>query len=116
MVYRRAGLVLIEQGVSDTLCSLVPELIPWDILEQVEVFFQDLDQHIIDDISFSLNEADAISDRAVNLPAGILDFLDDFLVAADAQAHRLEWGLLLIIHSRGRYPLWFFTHVDIPRH
>jgi hypothetical protein len=90
MDYRNAGMALIEQGISDTLCSMDPDLISWDTLEQVEVFFRHLDRHITDDIGFSLYEADAVPDRAVDLPAGILDFLDDFLLSADAQAHRLE--------------------------
>jgi hypothetical protein len=90
MDYRNAGMALIEQGISDTLCSMDPDLISWDTLEQVEVFFRHLDRHITDDIGFSLYQADAVPDRAVDLPAGILDFLDDFLLSADAQAHRLE--------------------------
>ncbi|WP_040012026.1 hypothetical protein [Desulfotignum phosphitoxidans] len=90
MDYRKAGLALIEQGVYDTLCSLDPDLIPWDILDQVEVFFHYLDRHVTDDIGFSNYETDAIPDRALDLPAGILDFLDDFLLVADAQAHRFE--------------------------
>lgn len=35
MDYRKAGLALIEQGISDTLCSLDPDLIPWGILDQI---------------------------------------------------------------------------------
>jgi hypothetical protein len=65
-------------------------LIPWDILDQVEVFFHYLDRHVTDDIGFSNYETDIVSDRAVELPAGILDFLDDLLLVADAQAHRFE--------------------------
>ena len=52
MEYRKAALALIEQGISDTLCSLDQDLIPWEILDQVEVFFQYLDQHVIDDICY----------------------------------------------------------------
>jgi hypothetical protein len=48
MDHRKAGLALIEQGVSDTLCSMDPYYIPWEILYQVEVFFQYLDQHVIE--------------------------------------------------------------------
>jgi hypothetical protein len=90
MEYRKAGLALIEQGISDTLCSLDQDLIPWDILDQVEVFFHYLDRHIIDDIGFRFFESDAVSDQAVDLPVGSLSFLNDLLLAADAQAHRLE--------------------------
>ena len=90
MDYRKAGLALIEQGISDTLCSLDHDLIPWDILNQVEAFFHYLDRHIIDDIGFGFYEPDAVLDQAVYMPAGILDFLDDFLLVADAQAHRFE--------------------------
>ncbi len=90
MEYRKAGLALIEQGVSDTLCFLDPDLISWETLDQVEVFFQHLDRHITDDIGFSNYETDIASDRAVDLPAGILDFLDDFLLVADVQAYRFE--------------------------
>jgi len=90
MDYRKAGLALIEQGISDTLCSLDPDLIPWDILDQVEVFFRHLDRHVTDDIRFNNYETDIVSDRAVDLPAGILDFLDDLLLVADAQAHRFD--------------------------
>jgi hypothetical protein len=90
MDYRKAGLALIEQGISDTLCSLDPDLIPWDILDQVEVFFHHLDHHVTDDIDFRNYETDVVSDQALDLPAGILDFLDDFLLVADAQAHRFE--------------------------
>lgn len=90
MEYRKAGLALIEQGISDTLCSLDPDLIPWDILDQVEVFFRHLDRHIIDDVGFSLYEVETVPDWVVDLPAGILDFLDDFLLVADVQAHRFE--------------------------
>jgi hypothetical protein len=46
--YQKAALVVIEQGVSDTLCSLDPDLIPWEILYQVEVLFQYLDRHIVE--------------------------------------------------------------------
>jgi hypothetical protein len=46
--YRKGGLALIEQGISDTLCSLDPDLIPCETLDQLEVFFQYLDQHIIE--------------------------------------------------------------------
>jgi hypothetical protein len=88
--YRKAGLALIEQGISDTLCSLDQDLISWEILEQVGVFFQYLDRCVIDDIGFGFYEPDAVPDKAVDLPAGILDFLDDFLLVADAQAHRFE--------------------------
>ncbi|MEE4363118.1 MAG: hypothetical protein V2J08_04245 [Desulfotignum sp.] len=63
MEYRKAGLALIEQGISDTLCSMDLDLIPWDILEQVEVFFRHLDQYIIDDIGFSYYESDAVPDQ-----------------------------------------------------
>jgi hypothetical protein len=90
MDYQKAGLALIEQGISDTLCSLDQDLISWDTLEQVEVFFHYLDRHVIDDIGFGFYEPDAVPDQAVDLPAGILDFLDDFLLVADAQAHRFE--------------------------
>jgi hypothetical protein len=90
MEYRKAGLALIEQGISDTLCSLDQDLIPWDILDQVEVFFRHLDRHVTDDIRFNNYETDIVSDRAVDLPAGILDFLDDLLLVADAQAHRFD--------------------------
>jgi hypothetical protein len=90
MEYRKAGLALIEQGISDTLCSLDQDLIPWDILDQVEVFFHYLDRHIIDDIGFRFFKTDAVPGRALDLPAGILDFLNDLLLVADAQAHRLE--------------------------
>ncbi len=69
MDYRKAGLVLIEQGISDTLCSLDQDLISWEILEQVEVFFHYLDRHVIDDIGFWNYESDAVPDRAVDLPA-----------------------------------------------
>jgi hypothetical protein len=65
-------------------------LIPWDILDQVEVFFQHLNRQISDDIGFWDLKTDAVPDRALDLPSGILDFLDDFLLAADAQAHRFE--------------------------
>ena len=41
---------MIEQGISDTLCSMDTDLIFCDILDQVEVFFQYLDRHVIDDI------------------------------------------------------------------
>ena len=81
---------MIEQGISDTLCSLDQDLIPWEILDQVEVFFQYLDQHVIDDIGFRYFKEDAVSDRALDLPAGILSFLNDLLLVADAQTHRLE--------------------------
>ena len=90
MDYQKAGLALIEQGISDTLCSLDQDLISWEILEQLEVFFHYLDQHVIDDIGFGFYEPDAVPDKAVDLPAGILDFLDDFLLVADDQAHRFE--------------------------
>lgn len=90
MDFRKAGLVLIEQGISETLCSLDPDLITSDILDQVEVFFHYLDRYIIDDIGFRYFNADAIQDKAVDVPAGILDLLNDFLLAADAQAHRLQ--------------------------
>jgi hypothetical protein len=90
MEYKKAGLALIEQGISDTLCSLDQDLISWEILEQVEVFFHYLDRHVIDDIRFRDYEPDAVPDRAVDLPAGILSFLNDLLLVADAQAHRLE--------------------------
>jgi len=90
MDYRKAGLALIEQGISDTLCSLDSDLISKDILDQVEVFFRHLDRHITDDIGFNNYETDVVSDQALDLPAGILDFLDDFLLVADAQAHRFE--------------------------
>ena len=90
MGHRKAGLALIEQGISDTLYSMDPYLIPWEILDQVEVFFQFLDQHVIDDIGFRNYKADAVSDQALDLPTGILDFLNDLLLAADAQAHRLQ--------------------------
>jgi hypothetical protein len=63
--YRKAGLALIEQGISDTLCSLDPDLIPWDILDQVEVFFQHLNRQISDDIGFWDLKTDAVSDLAV---------------------------------------------------
>jgi hypothetical protein len=86
--YRKAGLALIEQGVSDTLCSLDQDLIPWSIFDQIEVFFQHLDQHVTDDIEFRNYEPSAVPDRALDLPPGILDFLDDLLLSADAQAHR----------------------------
>jgi hypothetical protein len=57
----------------------------------VEVFFQFLDQHIIDDIEFWDFNAYAVPDQAISdLPDGILNFLDDLLLAADAQAHRLQ--------------------------
>jgi hypothetical protein len=88
MDYRKAGLSLIEQGISDTLCSLDQDLIPWSIFDQIEVFFHYLDQHVIDDIRFRNYEPDAVPDQAVDLPANILDFLDDLLPAADAQANR----------------------------
>jgi hypothetical protein len=88
MDYRKAGLSLIEQGISDTLYSLDQDLIPWSIFDQIEVFFHYLDQHVIDDIRFRNYEPDAVPDRALDLPAGILDFLDDLLLAADAQANR----------------------------
>ncbi len=88
--YRKAGLALIEQGVSDTLCSMDTDLISWETLEQVEVFFRHLDRYSTDDIGFWDLKTDVVPDRAVDLPAGILDFLDDFLLAADAQAHRFE--------------------------
>jgi hypothetical protein len=88
--YQKAGLALIEQGISDTLCSLDQDLISWDILDQVEGFFHYLDQHIIDDIRFWIYDADAVPDEIVDLPASLLDFLDDLLLAADAQAHRFE--------------------------
>jgi hypothetical protein len=39
---------------------LDPDLIPWEILDQVEAFFQYLDQHLIDDIGFWKLEADAV--------------------------------------------------------
>ncbi len=52
MDYRKAGLAMIEQGISDTLCSLDQDLISWEILEQAEVFFHYLDRHIIDDNGF----------------------------------------------------------------
>jgi hypothetical protein len=90
MEYRKAGLALIEQGISDILCSLDQDLIPWSIFDQIEVFFQYLDRHIIDDIGFWNYEPDAVPDQAVDLPPGILDFLEDLLLAADAQAHRFE--------------------------
>ncbi len=88
MDYRKSGLALIEQGISDTLCSLDQDLISWEILEQAEVFFHYLNRHVIDDIGFWNYEPDAVPDQAVDLPAGILDFLEDLLLAADAQAHR----------------------------
>jgi hypothetical protein len=90
MDYRKAGLVLIEQGISDTLCSLDPDLITSDILDQVEVFFHYLDRHVIDDIGFMHFQSDAVQDEAVNVPAEILDQLNDLLLAADTQAHRLQ--------------------------
>ncbi len=90
MEYRKAGLALIEQGISDTLCPMDLDLIFWEILEQVEVFFQYLDRHIIDDIGFCDLQTETVPDQVVDLPPGILDFLDDFLLAADAQAHRFE--------------------------
>jgi hypothetical protein len=89
MDYRKAGLALIEQGISDTLCSLDQDLIPSEILDQVEVFFHYLDRHVIDDNGLGFYEPDAIPEQAVVLSAGILDCLDDLLLAADAQAHRL---------------------------
>ena len=96
MEYQKAGLALIEQGVSDTLCSLDQDLISWEILEQVEVFFHYLDRHVIDDIGFRYFKADALSDRALDLPAGILSFLNNLLSTADAQetnyCHALKPG------------------------
>jgi len=86
--YRKAGLALIEQGVSDTLCSLDQDLIPWSIFDQIEVFFHYLDRHVTDDTEFRNYEPTAVPNRALDLPTGILDFLDDLLLAADAQAHR----------------------------
>jgi hypothetical protein len=65
-------------------------LIPWEILDQIEIFFHYLDRNIIDNRGFWNYEADDISDRAVDVPAGILDFLEDFLLAVDTQAHRFE--------------------------
>jgi hypothetical protein len=44
---------------------------------------------------------DAISDQAVNVPAEILDQLNDFLLAADVQAHRFQL-LLSTMHSSYR--------------
>ncbi|MCA1792736.1 MAG: hypothetical protein LC660_02495 [Desulfobacteraceae bacterium] len=88
MTYRKAGLALIDKGISDTLCSLDQDLITYDILDQVEVFFHYLDRHVIDDIGFWIYEPDAIPDQAVDLPDGTLDFLGDLLLAADAQVHR----------------------------
>jgi len=90
MDYRKAGLALIEQGVSDTLCSMDLDLISWETLGQVEVFLHHLDQHIIDDIGFCDLQTESVPDQVVDLPAGILDFLEDFLLAADVQAHRFE--------------------------
>jgi hypothetical protein len=86
--YRKAGLALIEQGISDILCSLDQDLIPWSIFDQIEAFFHYLDMHVTDDIEFRNYEPSAIPDQALDLPAGILDFLDDLLLSADAQAHR----------------------------
>ncbi len=77
--YRKAGLALIEQDISDTLCSLDQDLIPWSIFDQIEAFFQHLDQHVTDDTEFRNYEPDAVSDRSVDLPPGILDFLDNIL-------------------------------------
>jgi hypothetical protein len=37
--YRKAGLALIEQDISDTLCSLDQDLILWSIFDQIEAFF-----------------------------------------------------------------------------
>jgi hypothetical protein len=88
MDYRKAGLALIEQGVSDTLCSLDPDLIPWEILNQVESFFHHLDLHVTDEMRFRNYETDAVLDRTLELPEGTLDFLDELLLAADTQAHR----------------------------
>jgi hypothetical protein len=90
MDYRKAGLALIERGVSETLCSMDLDLITSDLLDQVEVFFCHLDQYIIDDIEFWYLRTDAVPDQAVDLPAEVLVSLNDFLLAADAQAHRLE--------------------------
>jgi hypothetical protein len=41
------------------------DLIPWDILDQVEVFFQHLNRQISDDIGFWDLKTDAVSDLAV---------------------------------------------------
>ena len=67
MEYRKAGLALIEQGISDTLCSMDLGLISWETLDQVEVLFRQLDRNIIYDIGFWNYEPDAISDQAVDL-------------------------------------------------
>jgi hypothetical protein len=88
MDYRKAGLALIEQGISDTLCSLDPDLIPWGTLDQIEAFFHYLDLHVTDDMRFRNYEPDAVLDRALDLPEGMLDFLDELSLAADTQAHR----------------------------
>lgn len=88
MDYRKAGLSLIEQGISDTLCSLDPDLIPGGILDQIEAFFNYLDLHVTDDMRFRNYEPDVVLDRALDLPEGMLDFLDELLLAADTQAHR----------------------------
>ena len=101
MDYRKAGHVLIEQGISETLCSLDPDLITSDILDQVEVFFHYLDQHVIDDIGFRYFQAGAVQDEAVNVPTEILDQLNDLLLVADAQAHRFQ-VLLSAMLSRYR--------------
>jgi hypothetical protein len=63
MDYRKAGLVLIEQGISETLCSLDPDLITSDILDKVEVFFHYLDRYVIDDIGFRYFKADSVQDE-----------------------------------------------------
>jgi hypothetical protein len=94
MDYRKAGLALIEQGISDTLCSLDPDLIPWEILDQMEVFFRHLDRHITDDIGFWNYETDAVPDRALDLPAGILDFLDDLLLTEEIMPRLTQIDLI----------------------
>lgn len=89
--YRKAGLALIDQGISDTLCSMDPDFIPWGIVGQVEAFFVFLDRHIHDDLGFQELKPEAVPDRIVeDLPEDLLGFLDDFLLAADAYAQRLQ--------------------------
>jgi hypothetical protein len=56
---------------------LDPDLIPWGALDQIEIFFHYLDLHVTDDMRFRNYEPDVVLDRALDLPEGMLDFLDE---------------------------------------
>lgn len=72
---KKAALGIIEIGINKKLCK-EPNRIPWETMDRLEAFEDHLNRHLTNDLDLVVFNFDRIPDSILELPSGILDFLE----------------------------------------